>query len=206
MHEIRPFKPEDIDGLYAVSLATGHEGRDASSFYRDGRLVGHLYSAPYALLEPGLALVVEDAEGIAGFAVGTSDTVGWFERLEREWWPALREVYPDPGPAALPEWTADKRRAFMIHHPVPTPRAISASYPAHLHLNLAPRLQGKGVGAALVLRWFEALSKRGSGPIHIGTNRANAGAIRFWARQGFVVIPADPDHAGRTFWMGHQDQ
>lgn len=204
MLEIRSVRPDDIGGLYAVSLATGHEGRDASHLYRDGQLIGHIYSAPYALLEPELALVVEDDQGIAGFAVGTADTAAWFERLERDWWPRLRTIYPDPGAVPSGEWPADQKRAFMIHHPRPTPREISLSYPAHLHLNLMARAQGKGIGARLFSQWLEALTGKGACRLHIGANRANPRASRFWTRQGFAPLPEAYDPGGRTVWMGYE--
>src|SRR5581483_5249117 len=93
---IRPFRSEHLEALYAISLATGHEGEDASHLYKDGKLMGHIYSAPYALLEPQFALVIEDEHGVAGFAVGTPDTAKWQERLEAEWWSALRRHHADP--------------------------------------------------------------------------------------------------------------
>ena len=49
-------------------LATGHEGGDASHLYEDAKLMGQIYSAPYALLEPTLVLVVADGDEVAGFA------------------------------------------------------------------------------------------------------------------------------------------
>ncbi|HTN97708.1 MAG TPA: GNAT family N-acetyltransferase, partial [Nordella sp.] len=45
----RHFEPGDIDALYAISLATGHLGKDAAQLYDDPRLMGHVYAAPYAL-------------------------------------------------------------------------------------------------------------------------------------------------------------
>jgi hypothetical protein len=66
MLTIRPFHADDLDDLYKISLATGLAGDDASHLYADPRLMGHIYSAPYALLEPQLAFVVEDQEGVAG--------------------------------------------------------------------------------------------------------------------------------------------
>jgi hypothetical protein len=113
---IRPFAPADLEACYAISLATGVEGGDASHLYRDPKLMGHIYVAPYALLEPSLAFVVEDDDGAAGFAVGTADTVAWEERLEREWWPSLRGRYADPADVPAEARTPDQRRAFMIHH------------------------------------------------------------------------------------------
>ena len=77
MVNVRPLQPSDIDTLYAISLATGSAGADATHLYEDGLLLGHIYSAPYACLEPGLALIVEDDDGVAGFAVGATDTARW---------------------------------------------------------------------------------------------------------------------------------
>jgi hypothetical protein len=93
MPDIRPFRTVDLEALYAVSLATGHEGGDASHLYEDRKLIGHIYAAPYARLDPDFALVACDEHGVAGFAVGTPDTAVWFRRLERDWWPSLRNIY-----------------------------------------------------------------------------------------------------------------
>lgn len=203
MLDIRPFKPTDLEGLYAISLMTGHEGGDASHLYEEGKLMGHIYAAPYALLEPHFALVVEDEHGVAGFALGTPDTDAWFQRLESEWWPRLRDTYADPGSVPSADWSPDQRRAFMIHHPAPTTQRICERYPAHMHLNLAPRIQGRGVGSRLFSEWLARAAERGVTALHIGANRANHRAIGFWSRQGFIPVPEPAGTSGRTVWMGH---
>src|SRR5262245_49946523 len=175
---IRTFRSADLEALYAISLATGHEGGDASHLYEDRKLIGHIYSAPYALLEPRLALVVEDDEGVAGFAVGTPDTRKWQERLEAEWWPKLRRQYADPPATPATEWSADQRRANTIHRPQPAPQQIVERYPAHLHLNLLERIQGRGAGTMLFREWMAHASQQGIGPVHVGVNGANARAVR----------------------------
>lgn len=190
MTEIRSFESGDLEACYAVSLATGFEGGDASHLYRDPKLMGHIYFAPYAALEPGLAFVVEDEEGVAGFAVGTADTMAWEERLEREWWPALRRQYADPAE----QRTADERRAHMIHHPAKTPADIAGKFPAHLHMNFLPRTQRRGVGSKLLGLWLGKVA----GNVHVGVNRANKGGVRFWVARGFQPVA---EH-GRTLWMG----
>ena len=121
MPRIRPASPADLDACYEISLATGFEGGDASHLYADRRLMGHIYVAPYLLLVPALAFVVEDRDGVAGFAVGAADTVAWEARLEHAWRPPLRGQYADPAGVPPELRTTDQRRAFMIHHPAPTP-------------------------------------------------------------------------------------
>jgi len=196
---VRTFRPADLEALYAISLATGHEGGDASHLYEDRKLIGHTYSAPYALLEPRLALVVEDDEGVAGFAVGTPDTAKWQERLEAEWWPKLRRQYDDPAARPVTEWSADQRRAYAIHHPPRTPQQVVELYPAHLHLNLLERTQGRGAGTMLFSEW---MARAGVGAIHVGVNSANARAVRFWSKRGFDRLKLEDGGSDRTIWMG----
>ena len=196
MTEIRSFEKADLEACYAISLATGFEGSDASHLYRDPKMMGHIYVAPYALLEPALALVVEDERGVAGFAVGTADTAAWEEQLERDWWPSLRARYPDPAGVPADARTPDQRRAFMIHHPARTPASVTAASPAHLHLNLLPRVQRRGAGSRLLRDW---LARTGSPAMHVGVNRANKSAALFWAARGFTELAVP---GGRTRWMG----
>jgi GNAT superfamily N-acetyltransferase len=201
--EIRRFEAKDLDACYAISLATGLAGGDASHLYQDPRMMGHIYVAPYAALEPGLTFVVEDRSGVAGFVAGTDDTTAWEARLELDWWPSLRKRYVDPAGVPPASYTADQRRASMIHHPARTPAAVAARYPGHLHMNLLPRLQRRGIGTRLLATWLDAALRRGAQAFHVGVNGANTGAIDFWRRQGFEPLAPDGLPAGRTLWMGH---
>jgi GNAT superfamily N-acetyltransferase len=201
MVTLRHFRSDDLNALYAISLATGQAGGDAASLYTDPKLLGHIYSAPYALLEPELTLVAEDGLGVAGFALGVFDTAAWERRLEQDWWPWLRDRYGDPDAREAHAWNADQRRAAMIHHPRATPQDVIATHGAHLHLNLLPRAQGRGVGARLFAAWRDlALDGQVEG-LHVGVNPANLRAKTFWSRQGFTPLDTP---AQQTVWMGRK--
>jgi GNAT superfamily N-acetyltransferase len=204
MITIKSFEIAHLDDLYRISLETGHAGRDASALYGDPKLMGHIYSAPYAHLEPDLVLLAADHLGIAGFALGVMDTQAWEDRLEREWWPKLRTQYQQPSQIPVSDWTADQRRVHMIHHPARAPSEISAAYPAHLHLNLLPRLQGAGVGRFLLQAWLDLVASREPRAVHVGINRQNQRAVRFWRRTGFREIVSSTSERGRTIWMGRK--
>ncbi len=197
-------KRQNLEACYAISLATGHAGGDASHLYRDPKMMGHIYIAPYAVLEPGLTFVVEDRDGVAGFVAGAVDTAAWEARLERDWWPSLRQHYADPVGVPPDEQTADQRRASMIHHPAATPAGIVTLYPAHLHMNLLPRLQRRGVGSLLLEPGWLPPGHAARGQFHVGVNRMNTGAMRFWTRQGFAPLVLDGVPESRTCWMGDQ--
>lgn len=202
---IRGFEAEDLDACYAISLATGFAGGDASHLYRDPRLMGHIYIAPYALLEPALTFVVEDHEGVAGFVAGTEDTIAWEDRLERDWWPSLRKTYADPSDVSPSSRTSDQRRAYMIHHRTRTPSAVVAKYPSHLHMNLLPRLHRRGIGSQLFETWHAAATARCATAFHVGVNKENTRAIPFWHSLAFKELTLDGVPEGRTLWMGRDN-
>ena len=112
---IRPYRDSDLDDLYRICLQTGDSGQDATSMFDDPRLLGHVFAAPYGLFEPSLAFVAEDEAGVGGYIVGALDSRAFAERLEADWWPALRDRYPAP-PAELPpdQWTPDQRTAASL--------------------------------------------------------------------------------------------
>ena len=187
---IRPYQPGDLDALYRVCLQTGRNGSDATPLYRDHKLLGHVHAAPYALFEPSLAFVAEDAAGVGGYVLGALDSHDFEARLERDWWPKLRARYPEP-PASVPKdrWTPEQAKAHLIHHPWVTPGELAGRYPSHLHINLVPRLQSGGHGRRLIGTLTGALRRRGSRGVHLAVPAGNVRAIGFYRHVGFSQLP-----------------
>ncbi len=201
---LRPARLDDLEQIYGISLVTGDAGKDATPLHRDGKLIGHIYSAPYVSLNPEAAFVAEDEQGVAGYIVGAYDTLAFQALLEREWWPALRAAYSEPqGDPAL--WDADQNRIAAIYHPSFAPAAVIDAFPAHIHMNLLPRLQGQGIGTRLLDLWFATARDAGVKAVHLGANANNAGGIRFWSSRGFerlgppLVAPSE-----RSVWFGER--
>ena len=196
MAQIRPFRAEDLDALYEICLKTGEHGADASARYADPRIIGEIYAAPYATIEPELAFVAEDDDGVAGYILGTADTRAFEARCEAQWWPRLRTAHPNPRGSPPADWTWDQKRAFQIHRPFATPDPVVAAAPAHLHIDLLPRLQGQGMGRAMLDTWLWAAGGRA----HLGCDVENVRAQRFYDAYGFKRLDlADPPSS--TIWM-----
>ena len=204
---IRPYAPTDLDTLYAIALATGDSGADAARAFNDPALLGHVYAAPYAILEPDLALVLEDQHGVAGYCVGALDSRAFERAAEQRWWPALRQRYPlaaargsDRRPAS------DAGIIRMIHHPPRAPDWVVAAYPSHLHINLLPRLKGQGHGRGLLTAWRARAQAMGSTGFHLGVDPRNTPAIGFYAAMGLDrLLPAGTTAADDVLWFGTRD-
>jgi ribosomal protein S18 acetylase RimI-like enzyme len=188
MAEIRNYRPDDLEALYRICLETGDAGKDATDIYRDPKVLGHVYAAPYGVHAPESALVAEDDEGVGGYILGPVDTRAFEKTLEAAWWPRLRDVYPDPSKTRAESWSADERMHYLIHHPSRAPRRITEPYPSHLHIDLLPRLQGRGLGRKLIDAWLSRMRELGSIGTHLGVGPANARAVRFYGAYGFAEI------------------
>jgi ribosomal protein S18 acetylase RimI-like enzyme len=199
--EIRPYRSEDLDALYAICLATGESGADAAHLYRDPRIIGHLYAGPYGVLAPQTAFVVEDDLGVGGYILGVADTRAFEARLDAEWWPSLRPHYADPAGTPPETWSPDQQRAYLIHHPFRAPRRVVSPFPAHLHIDLMPRLQGQGLGRRLLDLWLGMIAEGGAKGVHLGVSRANTRAIGFYRAYGLGQLDLPIPNGGTALYF-----
>src|SRR5437016_2442802 len=154
---IRRGRPGDVDAVYEVCLHTGDNGADAAHLFDDPRALGHIFAGPYLKLEPELAFVLEDAQGLCGYALGALDSKRYYQAYQTKWLPEIRRRYPEPtGDPA--RWSRSQRVYYEYYHPdifLPEPYD---SYPSHLHIDLVLRAQGRGQGREMFTRLIRELA------------------------------------------------
>ncbi|MCT8161926.1 GNAT family N-acetyltransferase [Pseudoruegeria sp. SHC-113] len=185
--QIRVFQAGDAEALSDICIRTGAAGEDARAVEEAPELLPAIFLDPYLAFAPQFAFVLEDALGPCGYTVGVADT-GAFEAWQAEhWWPSLRAGCVDPGadPAA---WGRSDWLRNWVHRPPQAPASLSR-WPAHGHIDLLPRAQGKGVAAPLMLQLMQTLAQAGAGGIHLGVAAQNARALRFYGKLGFAPVP-----------------
>ena len=183
---IRPFRSDDVDGLYDVCVKTADVGADATGMLEDDALWGDLFAVPYARRDPGLCWVVESDDGrVIGYVVATDDTDAFAAWFHDEWWPSRRDRYRRSG---APEPTAQDRFIAYGDRQAPGDDPIAREYPAHLHIDLLPETQGQGLGRRLIDTLLAELARRGVPALHLSMNAANAPAGAFYERLGFTQL------------------
>ena len=182
---IRPARPEDAQAAYHVCMKTGNYGGDGEPFFReDPDALGRIFVGPYIAFEPACSLVVEDDDGVCGYALGAFDSHQFFNRYEKEWRPALCARYSAPtgDPSG---WTRVQEVYSWYHNPDYFTPEPYGEYPSHLHIDLLPRVQGLGFGRRMLRSVMERLRERGSPGAHLGMNMLNTPAYGFYTRLGF---------------------
>lgn len=198
---IRPVRPGDKAGAYHVCLKTGNNGQDGEPFYReDPDALGRIFVGPYLQFAPELGVILVDANGICGYALGAWDTRAFFARYEHEWRPDLAAQFPEPSGDSA-QWTRVQQIHQLYHHPNYFSPEPYAEFPSHLHIDLLPRAQGRGLGRQMLERVMENLRARGSPGAHLGVSTLNPSAQGFYRRLGFHEIArVGPMHDGVLYF------
>jgi ribosomal protein S18 acetylase RimI-like enzyme len=182
---IRSARAGDEPGAYHVCLKTGDHGKDGEPFYREDRdALGRIFVGPYLKYEPELSLILEDDQGICGYALGAFDSRNFFGRYEADWRPDLCARFPAPQ-GDPSRWTRVQSVYHWYHHPdyfTPEPYEV---YPSHLHIDLLERAQGRGYGRRMLEQVMDKLRQRDSPGAHLGVSALNPSAFGFYQRLGF---------------------
>jgi ribosomal protein S18 acetylase RimI-like enzyme len=203
---IRPAAPGDQRGAYHVCLETGNYGQDGRPFYRDDPdAVGRVFVGPYLAFEPDLSLILEDEQGLCGYALGALDSHAFYARYEAEWRPDLCARFPAPegDPSG---WTRVQQVHHSYHHPDyfwPEPYDW---YPSHLHIDLLPRAQGHGYGRRMIERIMDTLRARGSPGAHLGVSALNTRGFGFYQRLGFRELMRVGSGPDECIYLGRRMQ
>lgn len=190
MPKIRPFRTGDEAAVADICLKTADAGTDATGIFDDDSIWAEVFVLPYVHRHPDLAFVVESDDGrVAGYIVCAPDTTAFEDWFHDEWWPEHGARWPEPAAERSRQdgtliYAYSRRGAAEPH---------GHEYPAHLHIDVLPELQGQGWGRRLIETLLAALRERGVTGVHLAASSDNAGALAFYPRVGFTAIPS---HAG----------
>lgn len=199
---LRPARADDLPGCARVCLETGDHGADGTPFYTDDPdALARIYVAPYLALERDLAFVLEDEQGVCGYVLAALDSPAFYSRYDAELRPRLAAEFPAPvGDPAT--WTRAQHVHRSYHHPDYHCPAPVAAYPAHAHIDLAPRAQGCGYGGLMMRHILAELAHRGAPGVHLGVSGRNPRALAFYGRLGFVELERRGPPGDQTVYMG----
>ena len=181
--EIRLYRPANRADVYNVCVRTAAAGGDATGIYSSDDLMPDVFAGPYLAFQPDLAFVVDVGDRVAGYVIAAADTRAFVERVRQEWVPTFASKYPEPSPTDAPIVAMGVDPERMLVPEVD-------EYPAHLHIDLLPELQGQGCGRALIDTLRAELARRGIPGLHLTMDPANLPARAFYDRLGFVELPS----------------
>ncbi|MBR2415087.1 MAG: GNAT family N-acetyltransferase [Clostridia bacterium] len=169
---IRPYEAKDRDAVRYICLNS--DGPCEADELGQHFLLT-TYCDYYIEREPHNCFVFADEEDRAvGYILCTED----FANFRKVFYSDFKTRI-DPARTAEHKWAEESIVPHAQH---------SADFPAHLHIDLLPDYQGKGIGTQLMNTLFAHLRNKKCRGIMLTVFRHNTGAVRFYERYGFDRI------------------
>jgi len=185
---IRSYKSADTSAVYEICLKTGNSGQDATHLFSDPLVLGHIYVGPYMEFEPQSVFILEDDQGPCGYIMGVLDSQTYYQWMHSEWLPKIRVNYKKP--TGNPDtWDETAKITDLLFHPVS--QRLLPDYPAHLHIDLLSRAQGKGQGKLLMDRFIDYLKYNKIPGLHLELSSNNDRAFNFYRKYGIEELDRD---------------
>lgn len=192
----RALSADDTSAIIEICYRTGYYGEDLTGTdrFNDKTLFAMLAALYYVKFEPenGFVAVDNESNRVAGYIIGTLDTVVQEKRFSRTmtWSIVLRAItvtswrYPESFRTLL-HFNRYMNRQSWLHE-------IHEKYRAHLHINILPEFQHRGIGSRLLERFEQHVSDCGVAGIHLSTSERNVSAIPFYRKCGYSIVAEEP--------------
>lgn len=199
---IRNYRSEDEAAVEEITFRTGYRGEDLTGrrYFDDKRLFFLIFIYYYMRYEPQHCFVAveNDNEAVVGFICGTPDTAAQQARFVQKMVPRIAFRTFLYTVWRYPRTFRTLIRMLKMWREIDygeTTAALLSEYPAHLHIDLLPEYQGRGLGTRLMRRFEEHMQSLNVQGIHLGTTNHNRKAVPFYRKLGFQVVQAFQDES-----------
>lgn len=202
---IRPCKVEDLPGVSEVCCRCGFGGEDIaeSGVFKDRRLFAMLFCHYYLRYEARTSFVAasaNDPREVVGYVLGCPDTVVYERRFATLMVPRIAARV-----LLFTSWRHPRVLCELIRwgRSVPWREANPAGveYPAHLHIDLLPEYQRRGIGGRLLDTLEARFQELGVDGVHLVTSNHHRKALPFYDKHGYRVV-REREH---RMWSGLGD-
>lgn len=202
---IRTCRPGDLRAIGEVCCRTGFGGDDiaTSGVFGDRRLFALLASEYYVRYEADTSFVAvpaEEPERVVGYILGCPDTARYSRLFARKLVPriAARAFF-------ITSWRHPRTlvELFRWRAGIPWHEAnpAGAEFAAHLHIDILPEYQRRGIGGQLLEMLESRFAELGVPGIHLVTSNYHRKSLPFYVKHGYRVV-REQEH---QMWSGISD-
>ena len=176
---IRKFESKDFEATKYVCLndMLGKEGYEKIIEY-----VEIMFCRYYLEKEPENCFVaVDENDNVVGYTYGVKD----YDTYQENFADYINAVAELENRRFLSEALIE-----MYDHAI-----YKKDYPAHLHIDILPDYQSKGIGSKLIKAFCDNLKEQGVKGVMLIVGCENDGARRFYERNGFTLLQEKPTGA-----------
>ncbi len=183
-YTIRKTRPEDEAAVDRICYLTFDNGDNER--YRE--LAGLRWTTPYLRYELENCFVIVGKDDVpVGYVLAAADARVFRKKFRKRMRKDIRSALKRQR-NAFPFHKYFLEYFTMVRYSEALPPGTDREYPAHLHIDILPGFQGKGLGGMMIGVMIEHLRTIGCTGVHLGVGNENTGGIRFYKRYGFKLL------------------
>ncbi|XP_029463789.1 protein O-GlcNAcase-like [Rhinatrema bivittatum] len=200
-YTIRPLLPKDKISLYQMCRESFDIGSDASkTLCAHPDLIGDRFLGSFLSLSPEYFFVVEDAQGLCGYATGAINVWAFLKKCETTWFPIMREKYPKS--SGLGNLFLKQAMMFFHTERPAFPESVLRHFPSLIQAVSFSHAMDISAGRILTICLLSALKANGSQGVFCEVSPTDKQQLDFYNKLGFVEIPATEGWMQETILLG----
>uniref|UniRef100_A0A8C2DV19 Protein O-GlcNAcase n=1 Tax=Cyprinus carpio TaxID=7962 RepID=A0A8C2DV19_CYPCA len=188
IYTIRPYFPKDESSVYKICKEMFTEGCDGISFPDESPdLIGDRLVGGFLTLSPDYGFVLEDEEGICGYALGTVDVKPFVKKCKMSWIPFMQEKYNKPDTEKdLSE--AEKMMLSFHEEEEGLPESFLSNFPSLIKVDIHAKVTDPSVAKSMMGCLLSSLKANGSLGAFCEVRQMDKRMLDFYSKLGCFEV------------------
>ncbi|XP_028586347.2 protein O-GlcNAcase isoform X2 [Podarcis muralis] len=186
VYTIRPYFPKDEASVYKICREMYDDETD-QPFHSQPDLIGDKLVGGLLSLSPDYCFVLEDEDGICGYALGTADVTPFIKKCKIAWFPFMQEKYSKPSSDKdLSE--AEKIMLSFHEEQEVLPETFLANFPSLIKIDIHKKVTDPSVAKSMMACLLSSLKANGSRGAFCEVRPDDKRILEFYSKLGCFEI------------------
>uniref|UniRef100_A0A673L5K3 Protein O-GlcNAcase n=1 Tax=Sinocyclocheilus rhinocerous TaxID=307959 RepID=A0A673L5K3_9TELE len=188
IYTLRPYFPKDESAIYKICKEMFTEGCDGISFSDESPdLIGDRLVGGFLTLSPDYGFVLEDEEGICGYALGTVDVNPFVKKCKMSWIPFMQEKYNKPD-TEKDMSEAEKMMLSFHEEEEGLPESFLSNFPSLIKVDIHAKVTDPSVAKSMMGCLLSSLKANGSHGAFCEVRQMDKRMLDFYSKLGCFEV------------------
>ncbi|XP_053245384.1 protein O-GlcNAcase isoform X2 [Podarcis raffonei] len=186
VYTIRPYFPKDEASVYKICREMYDDETD-QPFHSQPDLIGDKLVGGLLSLSPDYCFVLEDEDGICGYALGTVDVTPFIKKCKIAWFPFMQEKYSKP--SSDKELSEAEKIMLSFHEEQEVlPETFLANFPSLIKIDIHKKVTDPSVAKSMMACLLSSLKANGSRGAFCEVRPDDKRILEFYSKLGCFEI------------------
>uniref|UniRef100_A0A8B9KEI8 Protein O-GlcNAcase n=1 Tax=Astyanax mexicanus TaxID=7994 RepID=A0A8B9KEI8_ASTMX len=188
MYSIRPYYPKDETAVYKICKEMYTEGCNDLPFSdQEPDLIGDRLVGGFLTLSPDYGFVLEDEDGICGYALGTVDVQPFVTKCKMSWIPFMQEKYNKPD---LEKDLSEAEKMMLSFHEEEEvlPESFLSNFPSLIKVDIQTKVTDPSVAKSMMGCLLSSLKANGSHGAFCEVRQIDKRMLDFYGKLGCFEV------------------